>query len=110
MPGELPGRRYNTKYPLLYKTRKKDNRCSDSRKKIPGGQIPVAGFTHPVTAPVVFFCCLNTEACSVAGCNSYPGATLSDIKDIVPLITFLVTDGWWITGQTIFANGGYTTR
>jgi hypothetical protein len=21
-----------------------------------------------------------------------------------------VTDGWWITGQTIFANGGYTTR
>ena len=20
------------------------------------------------------------------------------------------TDGWWITGQTIFANGGYTTR
>lgn len=35
---------------------------------------------------------------------------LTDIKDIVPLITFLVTDGWWITGQTIFANGGYTTR
>jgi NAD(P)-dependent dehydrogenase (short-subunit alcohol dehydrogenase family) len=22
----------------------------------------------------------------------------------------MVTDGWWITGQTIFANGGYTTR
>ncbi|MDN5433566.1 MAG: hypothetical protein L0G93_01195, partial [Acinetobacter sp.] len=20
------------------------------------------------------------------------------------------TEGWWITGQTIFANGGYTTR
>ncbi|MCC6285492.1 MAG: hypothetical protein IT439_09365 [Phycisphaerales bacterium] len=20
------------------------------------------------------------------------------------------THGWWITGQTIFANGGYTTR
>ncbi len=35
---------------------------------------------------------------------------LTDIKDIAPLVQFLVTDGWWITGQTIFANGGYTTR
>jgi len=35
---------------------------------------------------------------------------LTRIEDIVPLIKFLVTDGWWITGQTIFANGGYTTR
>ncbi|EDX82980.1 oxidoreductase, short chain dehydrogenase/reductase family [Synechococcus sp. PCC 7335] len=35
---------------------------------------------------------------------------LTNIEDIVPLIRFLVTDGWWITGQTIFANGGYTTR
>lgn len=35
---------------------------------------------------------------------------LTDIKNIAPLVKFLVTDGWWITGQTIFANGGYTTR
>lgn len=35
---------------------------------------------------------------------------LTDIRDIAPIIEFLVTDGWWITGQTIFANGGYTTR
>jgi NAD(P)-dependent dehydrogenase (short-subunit alcohol dehydrogenase family) len=35
---------------------------------------------------------------------------LTKIEDIAPLIEFLVTDGWWITGQTIFANGGYTTR
>ncbi|PUZ27165.1 NAD(P)-dependent dehydrogenase, short-chain alcohol dehydrogenase family [Chitinophaga costaii] len=35
---------------------------------------------------------------------------LTDIKDIAPLVEFLVTKGWWITGQTIFANGGYTTR
>lgn len=35
---------------------------------------------------------------------------LTDIKDIAPLVTFLATDGWWITGQTIFANGGYTIR
>lgn len=35
---------------------------------------------------------------------------LTDIKDIAPLVEFLVTKGGWITGQTIFANGGYTTR
>ncbi|MGE3151239.1 MAG: SDR family oxidoreductase [Nitrospiraceae bacterium] len=35
---------------------------------------------------------------------------LTDIQDIVPIVRFLVTEGWWITGQTIFANGGYTTR
>jgi len=35
---------------------------------------------------------------------------LTNIEDIVPLVKFLCTDGWWITGQTIFANGGYTTR
>jgi NAD(P)-dependent dehydrogenase (short-subunit alcohol dehydrogenase family) len=35
---------------------------------------------------------------------------LTQIEDIAPLVRFLVTDGWWITGQTIFANGGYTTR
>ena len=35
---------------------------------------------------------------------------LTKIEDIEPLVRFLVTDGWWITGQIIFANGGYTTR
>ncbi len=35
---------------------------------------------------------------------------LTDIKDIASFVEYLVTDGWWITGQTIFANGGYTTR
>lgn len=35
---------------------------------------------------------------------------LTQIEDIVPLVTFLATDGWWITGQTILANGGYTTK
>lgn len=35
---------------------------------------------------------------------------LTQIEDIASLVEFLVTDGWWITGQTIFANGGYTTR
>jgi NAD(P)-dependent dehydrogenase (short-subunit alcohol dehydrogenase family) len=38
------------------------------------------------------------------------GGNLTKIEDIVPIVKHLVTDGWWITGQTIFANGGYTTR
>ncbi len=35
---------------------------------------------------------------------------LTKIEDIVPILKFLATEGRWITGQTIFANGGYTTR
>ncbi|EPC03343.1 short-chain dehydrogenase [Litchfieldella anticariensis FP35 = DSM 16096] len=35
---------------------------------------------------------------------------LTKIEDIEPIVRFLATEGWWITGQTIFANGGYTTR
>jgi len=38
------------------------------------------------------------------------GNDLTKIEDIVPIVLFLATDGWWITGQTLFANGGYTTR
>jgi NAD(P)-dependent dehydrogenase (short-subunit alcohol dehydrogenase family) len=38
------------------------------------------------------------------------GNQLTRIEDIVPLVRFLATDGHWITGQTTFANGGYTTR
>lgn len=38
------------------------------------------------------------------------GGRLTNITDIAPLVRFLVTEGGWVTGQTIFANGGYTTR
>ncbi len=38
------------------------------------------------------------------------GGQLTKIEDIAPIVTFLCTEGWWITGQTLFANGGYTTR
>ncbi|MEV0333664.1 SDR family oxidoreductase [Nocardia sp. NPDC050717] len=38
------------------------------------------------------------------------GGRLTRIDDIAPLVEFLVSEGGWITGQTIFANGGYTTR
>ncbi|OEU95955.1 SDR family oxidoreductase [Streptomyces oceani] len=38
------------------------------------------------------------------------GDQLTRIEDIVPVIRFLATEGWWFTGQTLFPNGGYTTR
>jgi NAD(P)-dependent dehydrogenase (short-subunit alcohol dehydrogenase family) len=47
---------------------------------------------------------------SAAALSKYTKTGLTNIGDIAPLVRFLVTDGWWITGQTIFANGGYTTR
>jgi NAD(P)-dependent dehydrogenase (short-subunit alcohol dehydrogenase family) len=47
---------------------------------------------------------------SAAALSGYSRKGLTDIEDIAPIVKFLVTEGWWITGQTIFANGGYTTR
>jgi len=47
---------------------------------------------------------------SAAALSKFSKTGLTDIEDISPIVKFLVTDGWWITGQTIFANGGYTTR
>ena len=38
------------------------------------------------------------------------GNRLTAIEDIAPLLIFLASDGHWINGQTILANGGYTTR
>jgi NAD(P)-dependent dehydrogenase (short-subunit alcohol dehydrogenase family) len=35
---------------------------------------------------------------------------LTRIEDIAPIVKFPVTEGAWITGQTLFADGGYTTR
>lgn len=47
---------------------------------------------------------------SAAALSPFSNTGLTDIEDIVPLVRFLVSDGWWITGQTILANGGYTTK
>ncbi|KAL4795838.1 hypothetical protein BDV19DRAFT_388862 [Aspergillus venezuelensis] len=38
------------------------------------------------------------------------GGRLTLFEDIAPIVRFLCAEGKWITGQTIFANGGYTTR
>jgi NAD(P)-dependent dehydrogenase (short-subunit alcohol dehydrogenase family) len=47
---------------------------------------------------------------TAADLSKFTRTGLTDPADIVPVVRFLVTEGWWITGQTIFANGGYTTR
>lgn len=45
-----------------------------------------------------------------AALSKFSKTGLTDIRDIVPYIRFLVSEGWWMTGQTILVNGGYTTK
>lgn len=47
---------------------------------------------------------------TAAALSKFSRTGLTDIEDIVPYIRFLVSDGWWMTGQTILVNGGYTTK
>lgn len=47
---------------------------------------------------------------TAAALSPYSKTGLTDIEDVVPFIRHLVSDGWWITGQTILINGGYTTK
>jgi NAD(P)-dependent dehydrogenase (short-subunit alcohol dehydrogenase family) len=47
---------------------------------------------------------------TAAALSQFSRTGLTDIEDIVPFIRFLVSEGWWMTGQTILVNGGYTTK
>ena len=47
---------------------------------------------------------------TAAALSPFSRTGLTDTRDIVPFVRFLVSDGWWITGQTILINGGYTTK
>ncbi|MCH6482193.1 SDR family oxidoreductase [Pseudoxanthomonas sp. LH2527] len=47
---------------------------------------------------------------TAAALSPHSKTGLTDIEDVVPFIRHLVSDGWWITGQTILINGGYTTK
>lgn len=47
---------------------------------------------------------------TAAALSPFSKTGLTDIEDVVPFIRFLMSDGWWITGQTILINGGYTTK
>lgn len=47
---------------------------------------------------------------TAAALSPFSKTGLTDIEDIIPFIRLLVSDGWWMTGQTILVNGGYTTK
>lgn len=47
---------------------------------------------------------------TAAALSGHSKTGLTDIEDIVPWIRTMVSDGWWMTGQTVLVNGGYTTK
>jgi NAD(P)-dependent dehydrogenase (short-subunit alcohol dehydrogenase family) len=47
---------------------------------------------------------------TAAALSQFSKTGLTDIHDIVPWVRLLVSEGWWMTGQTILVNGGYTTK
>ncbi|GBQ14497.1 short chain dehydrogenase [Komagataeibacter rhaeticus] len=47
---------------------------------------------------------------SAAALSPFSTTGLTDIADIAPYVRFIVSEGWWMTGQTILVNGGYTTK
>ena len=47
---------------------------------------------------------------TAAALSPFSRTGLTDIEDIAPWIRFMVSEGWWMTGQTILVNGGYTTK
>jgi NAD(P)-dependent dehydrogenase (short-subunit alcohol dehydrogenase family) len=47
---------------------------------------------------------------TAAALSAFSKTGLTDLQDIIPYIRLLVSDGWWMTGQTILVNGGYTTK
>ncbi|RDJ19797.1 short chain dehydrogenase [Bosea caraganae] len=67
----------------------------------------------PMDTPF-FYPAEGTEAVAyhktAAALSNFSKTGLTDIEDIVPFIRLLVSDGWWMTGQTILVNGGYTTK
>ncbi|CCH45730.1 3-oxoacyl-[acyl-carrier-protein] reductase [Wickerhamomyces ciferrii] len=38
------------------------------------------------------------------------GNRLTKVEDIVPIVRFLATEGTWLTGQTLYASGGFTAH
>ena len=47
---------------------------------------------------------------SAAALSALSRTGLTEIEDIAPYVRFIVSEGWWMTGQTILVNGGYTTK
>lgn len=92
-----------------------------------GGKAPVEHFTRALSKELMdrqvsvnnvapgpmdtpFFYPAETDESVAFHKSQAMGGQLTAIKDIAPIVRFLLTEGWWINGQTLFANGGYTTR
>lgn len=70
----------------------------------------VSVITNGSTQPTAFFYPQESDDAVAFHKSMAMEGRLTEVADIAPIVTFLCTSGRWITGQTIFANGGYTTR
>lgn len=80
---------------------------------ISGKTVLVAGGPGPMDTPFFY----GQEAPDAqaynkgaAALSAFSKTGLTDNEDIVAWIRFLTSDGWWMTGQTILVNRGYTTK
>ena len=80
----------------------------------PGQPEQLAELTSAVSTLVEFTAAEGADAVayhkSAAALSGFSPTGLTHIEDVVPFIRHLVSDGWWVTGQTILINGGYTTK
>ena len=65
----------------------------------------------PFRAEKIYYLSFSSiSSISAAALSAFSKTGLTDIEDIAPWVLFLTSDGWWMTGQTILVNGGYTTK
>ncbi|KIV91056.1 hypothetical protein PV10_05641 [Exophiala mesophila] len=79
-----------------------------SKELMPKGISVNAVAPGPMDTPF-FYGQESPEAVEFHKSNAIAGR-LTSVDDIAPIFKFLCTDGAWINGQTLFANGGYTSR
>lgn len=78
-------------------------------KELQGRRVSINAVAPSPMDTLFFYLQESPEAVEFPKSNAMDGR-LTKVEDIVPLVQFLCMEGQWITGQTIFANGGYTTR
>ncbi|KAF9145859.1 hypothetical protein BGX30_006342 [Mortierella sp. GBA39] len=82
-----------------------------------GSKAPLEDFTRalakevgsPIDTP--FFYGQETKESTALFASLSVAGRLGDIKDIVPVVEFIASpDSQWVTAQTLFVNGGVTSR
>jgi NAD(P)-dependent dehydrogenase (short-subunit alcohol dehydrogenase family) len=96
-----------TKAPVEHFTRAVSKECGDR-----GISVNAVG-PGPMDTPF-FYPAEGKDAVAyhktAAALSKFSKTGLTDIEDVVPFVRFLVSEGWWMTGQTVLINGGYTTK